>query len=145
MADLINYQVQAGFSVMGVPSGSLLELDPSEPETIDLINAGALSDVIDPLLVPPPPSAFSDLRSRIEETAVFGKVYATSKASQPVMAAYALVMNAIDNRRIRNLAFAIEDLATEMENAGAAFTSAEISEINGWLDDCGFLFRLAET
>ena len=145
MTDPINYQVQAGFSVKGTPSGSLLELDPSEPETIDLINAGALSDVIDPLLVPPPPSAFSDLRSLIEETAVFGKVYVTSKVSQPVMAAYALVMNAIENRRIRNLAFAIEDLATEMTNAGAGFTAAEITEINGWLDECGFLFRLAET
>ena len=145
MADPINYQVQAGFSVKGSPSGSILELGPSEPETTDLVNMGALSDVIDPLLVPPPPSAFSDLRSRIEETAVFGKVYATSKVSQPVMAAYALVMNAIDNRRIRNLAFSIEDLATEMANTGAGFTAAEITEINGWLDDCGFLFRLTET
>jgi hypothetical protein len=51
-------------------------------------------------------------------------------------------MNAIDNRELEDMAFALQDLTNELDSAGQAFTVSEKDEINGWLTECGFLIQV---
>lgn len=58
---MTNYQVQPGFYIAGNPAGTVIELDPNEQSTLDLISDSAISETIDPKLDPTRetnPSAF---------------------------------------------------------------------------------------
>jgi len=137
------YQVLTGYSYKGYGSGMTLELDPNAPDTTDAVSDGIISESINPLLAPSKPSQFVEFRRRIQGSSEFFKVYTVSKTSGAVSAAYALLMNAIDNRELEDMAFALQDLVDELDSAGQAFTEGEKTEINGWLTECGFLIQVA--
>lgn len=139
---MVNYQVQSNFYVKGNPPGSIIELDPNEQTTTDLIADGAIAETIAFNAIPVPDSAYLKFRRLIQGSPIFAKVFVASKTHQPVQASYALVMNAIDNREPGDFTFAILDLVAEMDSAGVAFSASEKDTINDWLDQAGFHFTV---
>lgn len=139
---MTNYQVQPGFKVSGNPAGTIIELDPNEQSTSDLIDAGAISEMINLVAIPVPDIAYKKFRSLLQATPIFAKVFTSSKTHQPVQASYALVMNAIDNKEKEDFTFAVNDLVSEMDAAGVAFTASEKTTINDWLSQAGFNFTV---
>lgn len=81
-----NYQVRPGHHVAGYPSGSVIDLDASAENTIDWLEAGAITSNIDPTLEPgwsPNASGFyNDLASCPEYGAVFA--YAVANPTTPL-------------------------------------------------------------
>jgi hypothetical protein len=81
-----NYQVRPGHHVAGYPSGSVIDLDASAENTINWLEAGAITSNIDPTLEPgwnPDASGFyNGLASCPEYGAVFA--YAVANPTTPL-------------------------------------------------------------
>ena len=81
-----NYQVRPGHHVAGHPSGSVMDLDANDEDTIKWIESGAITSTINPALEPdwkPDAAAFYNaLASCAEYAAVFG--YAVANPTTPI-------------------------------------------------------------
>lgn len=81
-----NYQVRPGYHVAGYPSGSVMDLDANNENTINWLESGAITSTIDPALEPgwkPDAAGFYNALATCDEyAAVFA--YAVTHPTTPI-------------------------------------------------------------
>lgn len=137
------YQVQPGYSIKGVSSWGLLELDPGDSLTQDLVSEGQISESVNYAKVAPSsPDAYRIFRRNLKGSPQFFRVLQAAQIDQPVSALFSLFMETLGTEDHEDFLFALESLVGAMDTAGDAFPNEELEGINNWLTVSGFLYQL---
>lgn len=115
------YQVQSGYVFRGVVAGKTLEVDELTPEIQEAIDKGMLGEPTPPVFDP----NFAQLRTSLDGSALFARVYGLAKQHNPINAALTLVLDAISMQNLNNLRFGVNELIEEMDGAGSPLTEGE--------------------